>query len=414
MAALNDEVNEYLADPSLEDPAPLYRRLREESPVHHTDHGFWLLSRYGDVRDSWVGTGTVWTPGDETQVGQIPSGRRGPAQRLASQTATHKDPPDHTRLRALADHAFTRRHVERIRTQIQLIVDRRLDELCAHPRIDDLVSQFCYPLPVEVIAAALGLDESSHDMLERIAVAMKTFLDAWSKTGRDASATAIERYADETVEEFREAVASWAEDRRRKPGPDLLSAMVHAEEDGEHMSFDELTSMCFSLTAAGHETTANLIGSLVLLLSQRPEQWALLRADPSLIANAVEEGLRYESPYRNIMPRYAVGKISVGDTVISAGGRVVLMAGAANRDAKIFDDPDTFDIGRLNARNHLAFGSGRHFCLGSALARMEAQIALDGFARRLPELTVDTPVVRWRPYFALRGLESLPLLTGSG
>jgi cytochrome P450 len=392
-------------DPAFQsDPYPFYRQLRESDPVHWVDlprieipgfdlPGVWVVTRYADV------TGVLRD--DRFSV------RRPMMEALAASTALagmtrsllFVDPPDHTRLRTLVTKAFTPRVVEGLRPRIHAIVD---DLLCSPARTGrlELIRDLAAPLPVIVIAELLGIPIADRDRFKQWSDDLVVVADG---TRAMAGIVEAERAAGELTAYLRGIIAA----RRVFPRDDLISALVGAHDQGRGLSEEELLATCTLLLVAGNETTTNLIGNAVLALLRHPEELARVRADTSLVRGAIEECLRYDSPVQ-LTSRVATPDLELGGKRILAGQEVDLILGAANRDPEQFSDPDRLDVARSDCR-HLSFGHGTHFCLGAALARVEAQIALEALATRFPNLRPDDEPPRWREGFVLRGPASLPL-----
>jgi hypothetical protein len=384
-----------LAPEVIADPYPLYHRLRAEDPVHQSPMGFWVLTRYDDVagmlRDPRFGR-----KGFE----RLLEARFGEARFDLSML--FRDPPDHTRLRALVSKAFTPRVVEQMRRHIEQIVDDLLDAV--EPRgAMDVLSDFAYPLPVVVICEMLGVPAADRDRFRTWTADIARILDAIIlPTGPEV----IERgmaARHELVGYFRVLIA----ERRGRPRGDLLSELIAAEEQGDRLSEGELMATILLLFVAGHETTVNLIGNGTLALLRHPTQLRRLREDPSRLPGAVEELLRYDGPVQRTA-RISTVEVELGGRAIPEGSIVLGIIGAANRDPAVFPDPDRLDVARADNR-HLAFGGGIHFCLGASLARLEAQIAFGTMLRRLPRLALATATLEWRPAAVLRGLTALPI-----
>ncbi|MEA5364654.1 cytochrome P450 [Amycolatopsis sp., V23-08] len=305
------------------------------------------------------------------------------------------DPPDHSRLRKLVNKAFTGRTVARLRPRIEEITAELLDALAGRERAD-LLPSFAAPLPITVICELLGV--AAEDRTE--------FAD-WSKTLLSASEPEDAQAAAQNM--FGYLTAQIAQ-KRAEPAEDLLSDLVHASDDGDSLSEPELLSMAFLLLVAGHETTVNLIANSVLALLRRPEQLALLRDDPSLLPNAVEEFLRFDGPIHLATLRFTVEPVEAGGVTIPEGEFVLISLLGANRDEARYAEPDKLDITRA-AGGHLAFGHGIHYCVGAPLARLEAEIALGGLLARFPDITLDAKPdeLVYRPSSLIHGLESLPV-----
>jgi cytochrome P450 len=384
----------------IRDPYPHYRRLRESDPVHRSPLGFFVASRHTDVgfvlRDKRFG---------KDFVGRMtrrfgPQIMDEPIYRSMRHWMLQQDPPDHTRLRALVVKAFTARRVEDMRPRIQQIVDVTLDRVAPHRHMD-LIADFALRLPVTVICDMLGIPEEDHEMFFLGARTGGRLLDPVPLSRAEIDAANAGNTA--SAEYFQQLF----ELRRRQPGDDLTSELVRAEEDGSKLSNEELTANIILLFGAGHETTVNLIGNGLLALHRNPDQLRLLREKPSLIANAIEELLRYDSSVQ-LTGRTALEDASVGSTHVAKGETVLCLLGAANRDPAAYPEPDRLDITRPNIRP-ISFGGGIHFCLGAQLARIEGEIAIATLLRRLPNLKLDdADSADWRQTFVLRGLNRLP------
>jgi pimeloyl-[acyl-carrier protein] synthase len=382
------------------DPYPTYARLRVAGPIYLDPPGMWFLARHADVQQALrdprfgrAGFGAV----AEAAFGP------GPVQESFSRWMLFMDPPDHTRLRALVTKAFTPRTVERLRPEIQRMVDGLLDPLEERGSFD-LIADLAYPLPVMVISELLGVPADDRDRFHDWSAAVAKALDILTVPRPDVVGRANDAALGLT-EYFRGLVAA----RRKEPRGDLLSALVAAEDEGHRLTEEELLATCVLLFFAGHETTVNLIGNGTLALLRHPDQLARLRADRSLIGSAVEELLRYDGPVQRT-GRVALADVEVGGCAIRRGERVSILLGAANRDPARFEDPNRLDVARADAHHHhLAFGGGIHYCLGAALARVEAQIAIGTLVRRLPNLRLQTDAPAWRENIVLRGLTTLPL-----
>jgi cytochrome P450 len=310
------------------------------------------------------------------------------------------DPPDHTRLRGLVVKAFTARRVDEMRPRIQQIVDQAIDRVASQGRMD-LIADFAYRLPVVVICQMLGIPKEEHELFFMGARASGRLLDPVPLSREEIDAASAGNLA--SAEYFR----ALFELRRRQPGDDLTTQLVQAEEEGSKLSNEELTANIILLFGAGHETTVNLIGNGLLALHRNPDQLRRLHDDPSLVTNAVEELLRYDSSVQ-MTGRTTLEDVELGGVPIAKGESVLCLLGAANRDPAAYPEPDRLDVTRPNIRP-LSFGGGIHFCLGAQLARIEGEIAISTLLRRLPGLTIDdVESPDWRQTFVLRGLNRLP------
>jgi pimeloyl-[acyl-carrier protein] synthase len=384
-----------------EDPYPLYHRLRAEDPVHRSPLGFWVLTRHADVLALLRDPRMSRDPRRSERFEQLRASAELDELLAAEEAAPSMlfvDPPDHTRLRALVNKAFTPVAVERLRPRVEAIVAELLDRVAGAGAMD-VVEDLAYPLPVTVICELFGVPEADRDRFRAWSRGLVHLLDPL------VASDALERALRARLAlrgYLRELIA----DRRAHPTGDLLTALIAAEDQGHQLSEDELVSMCVLLLVAGHETTVNLIANGLLALVRDPGARARLQADPAPAGSAVEELLRYDSPVQ-FTSRHALADLDVGGRHIRAGETVVAVLGAANRDPAQFPDPDRLDLARKPNR-HLAFGGGIHFCLGAPLARMEAAMAIPALLARLPGLELAGPPVR-RDTVTLRGLASLPV-----
>ncbi|GAB2976378.1 cytochrome P450 [Nocardioides montaniterrae] len=312
------------------------------------------------------------------------------------------DPPDHTRYRKLVTRVFTNRAVARLRDRTEQIAASLLDELDAAQPVD-LVAAYCAQLPVTVICEILGVPAADTDLILSYGAAAAPSLDIGLRWGTF-------REVEHGLREFDRWLDSHIARLRANPQDDLLSELVTAREDGVGLTDLELKSTAGLVLAAGFETTVNLLGNGIALLADHPAERARLTADPSLWPNAVDEVLRFDPPVL-LTGRAALRGVPIADTTVRAGRVVTGVVAGANRDPAVFTDPDTFDVARPNAREHLSFGHGRHHCLGASLARMEGEVGLRAIFDRFPDLRLLDGATR-RPTRILRGYEKLPALLG--
>ena len=313
-----------------------------------------------------------------------------------------RDPPDHTRLRGLASKAFTPRVVEGLRPRVQEIVDGLLDRVERRGTMD-LIEEFAYPIPVNVICEMLGVPVEDHERFKGWSLDLARGLDS-IMLGPDSEVAKRSGLARQGLTDYFRALIA---ERRASPRGDLLSGLIAAEEAGDKLSEHELLATCILLLVAGHETTVNLIGNGTLALLRHPDQRQKLRARPELIGTAVEELLRYDGPVQRTA-RTPSEDVAIGGRTIPKGEIVMPFIGAADRDPAQFPDPDRLDITRAENR-HIAFGLGIHFCLGAPLARVEGQIAINTLLGRMPRLALAVDRPQYRGSLTLRGLTALPV-----
>jgi len=356
------------------DPDAAFGRLRAEDPLHWYDAGgFWCVTKHADVQlisqrprqfSSLHGTQLfeVRHPVRKTKTAPTAGG-------VAS--IIRMDPPEHNRYRKLVIGAFTPKRIEAMEGWIREIARESLDALDAD--VVEFVDQVAVPMPMFVIAELLGVPREDHAAFRR-----------WSDVMVEAGGGQLGPHVGEVVRELATYVMGVAAERRHEPRDDLISNLVAAELDGEHLSDREIASFCLTLLVAGNETTRNLVGGGALALMRNPDQRERLLAEPELLPNAVEEMLRYVSPVRNFV-RCALEDVELRGRQVRRGQYVALFYGSANRDEEVFGaDADAFDVSRESARRHVAFGFGEHFCLGASLARLEARVLFEELLRRWP------------------------------
>ncbi len=380
------------------EPWAVYRRLRETHPVYRSRLDAWIVASHAGVDAVFRHPSVSVDESRSTQHGQNPAPDG--FTRLMDQTMLFRDPPDHDRLRRLVARAFTPRRIAELRPRVEALTRRRLDALAAR-READLLAELAYPLTVDVICELLGVPLEDRAAFPAWARALASRVDVQAVRTPD-----IERLGSVAATEFAEYLDGLLTDPRRRVPGGLIDALVAAEEEGDRLTHDEVISTCALLLFAGHETTANLIGNGVVTLLAHPDQLGELRAGNILMASAVEELLRHDGPVQLTL-RIALADLDVGGHTIPAGGVVVLLVAAANRDPAVFDDPDGLDLSR-SPNPHLAFGFGTHACLGAALARLEASVVLTELFDRWPDLCLAGGP-KWRETFVLRGLKSLPV-----
>lgn len=385
------------------DPYPLLHRMRAEEPIHwHPQLNFWVLTRHDDIQA--ITRDPRFSAMRAEQLGTGVSEAMLPKLQVCLDFVSHfmvfRDPPRHTALRGLVAKAFTPQVIEGLRPAIQDIVDEMLD-LVEENGSMDVVRDLAFPLPAMVIAKMLGVPRAQMDSFKSWTTDLFALFGAGIAT--DPAVEAGYGGAVALQQFFRELIAA----RRQKATDDLLSRLITAEEQGTVLSEDELVATCALLLIAGHETTTHLIGNAILALLRHPAELQKLRDDPGLIENAVEELLRYDS-VAMILSRRALDDVELGGVKICAGDIVTGLIPAGNRDPAVFPDPDRLDITRKGSKS-LSFGHGIHYCIGAALARLEARVALSEIIARFPDLSLATETPEWIPNLTIRGLASLPV-----
>lgn len=387
------------------DPYLTFEMLRESDPIHRAEAGYWVVSRYEDVRSTLMDR-QGFGQGDFVSNIQL---FYGPDFDVLSHTSYKwlseiflmQDPPHHTRLRGMVTGALTAKRVRAMEPRIRDITNQLIDSFIA-ARQTDILSDFAYKLPVLVMCDMLGVppeDQRLDAVINAIAQSFIIF---------EARALSPDELgvADREIALLEDFFGELFEKRRLAPQDDLTTALVQSGSGEDALSHHELVTIAIGLFGAGFETTAHLIGNGLLSFGRFPDQWARLLEDPDqLSAGAVNEILRYESSliatYRTALePRSFHGQN------IEAGEKVLTLIGSANRDPRHFERPDEFDIMRDDA-THMSFGGGIHFCVGAELARLEARIAFAELARRMLELKVETDAPKWREGFMFRGMSSL-------
>ena len=390
-----DEVIDQLMDPRRRGEVyPLYHQLRRVAPVHKCRpevlHGSWILTRFADtdelmkspdaVNDSRVAD-QAFNHGDGTFYGVMKNAM------LFTDTASHR------RMRSMVVRAFTPRAIARWRH----IAERVANELCDAVQSAggmELVEQFNYELPFNVIAHILGVPESEFPRVKQL---------AWdfARAGEKVVSADVAKRGDDAARGFIELFGELADQRRSHPTDDVISTLVQIEDGGDRLSRTELVANCILLMQAGHETTQDLLGNAMVALFRSPQQLALLRDRPELMKQAVEEFLRYDGSVQ-INHRLLLNDMTFGDTTVPAGDMVYVFLGAANRDPAQFQDPDRLDITRP-AQHHLAFAFGAYYCVGASLARTEIEIGIRTLLTRFPDIRPAEPTFQWRDTLQLRG-----------
>lgn len=394
-----------MAPEQLDNPYPLYARMRRERPVFHSPmFDLWVVTRYADISEVERDTARFSSVGAlDARAEPHPEVRAVLAQGYSQfLSLVQSDLPDHTRVRAVFGKALSAQRIAAMEPAIRATADALIDGFIREGKAD-LIQQFAYALPGFIICDLLGVPRSDMEQLKRWSDDKTLLMSATAPIEQQVQSAhgfiSMTRYFQEQLHE-----------RRRHPREDLLTLLVPQSLGGTApLSEQEAVCNAMDLFAAGHETTMGLIGNGMWLLFNAREQLEAVREDSSLLPNALEEMLRMESPIRGFF-RTVMADTPLSGVTLPKGARAFILYASGNRDETQFTEPDRFDIRRAEAKKHLAFGKGIHFCVGAPLAKLEGRIAFEQLLRRLPGLrlrTDEAPVLR--PYFMLRGFEHLPI-----
>ncbi|GMU78673.1 MAG: cytochrome P450 [Acidimicrobiia bacterium] len=397
-----DEVIAWLLDPNRRGEVyPLYRRLRELAPVHQNPPevfgGAWTFTRHAETDTIFRNPRVVNNP---AVIDQAFSHGDGSFTGVMRDVMLWNHPEPHQRVRNLVKTAFTPRAIERWRPIAERVAHDLCDRIAAKGEAD-LVEDYNYEIPFNVIAHILGIPEDDFPTIKQ---------HAWdfARAGEKMVTDEVAARGDVAARAFEAYFGNLAEERASKPGDDLISTLLAAEADGDKLTRRELVVNCILLLQAGHETTQDLMGNAQVALFRHPDQLALLRAEPELTKNAVEEFLRYDASVQT-NHRVVLDGMTVGDVEIPPGGLIYIFLGAVNRDPARYADPDRLDILR-DVTSHLAFSFGAYYCLGAALARTEAAVGIRTLLDRFPNLRPATGGFEWRNTLLLRGPQRLEVL----
>jgi cytochrome P450 len=392
----------------LADPYPVLAELRETTPVfRHEELDRWFVTRHADVRgclrDRRLGRNFRHVGSEEDFRAETLDPRWEAFWEVERWSLLWLEPPDHTRIRKLVAAAFTPRSVEAMREPAALLANELLDELVERGRFD-LLYDFAQPYSIALICEWLGVPADNHrDLLDWSHAMVKMYeLDTTEEQAVTANAAAAA---------FRDYSLDLIAERRRAPRDDLVSGLVQARVDGEHLTDAEIVSTVIVLLNAGHEATVNTLGNGVRALLQHRAQWERLVDESIPAAVAVEELLRFDPPLQLFERWVLEGGVEVADVGIPRGEKIAVLFGAANRDPRVFASPDAFDVGRANAADHISFGGGIHVCIGAPLARIELGASLQALVERCPALELVAEPRRI-PAFVIWGLERLDVATG--
>jgi len=408
-AFANEPTYDLFAPEAVANSYPLFKRMRSEDPVHYSESlGYWILTRYRDVeaalRDERLSSNR--TALHLNQLGSLDVKEIQNFLALTSNSMVDTDPPEHTRLRKLAKPGFTTRAIESWRSIIENTTDRLLDNVQNHGGMD-VVSDLSVPLPGSIIPEIMGVPETDRANLLEWARDIITFFAAAGESTIEMEELA--RKADKAAAQFSALITQLVEQRRRQPGTDMISLLIVAYQE-QGFNLEELPSICIQILVAGLVTSTDQIANGVNTLLSHPDQLQKLKKNPSLINSAVEETIRFDTSTPFFF-RIAKQDLTIGGKEIAAGSAIALGLGAANHDPEKFEEPEVFDITRT-PNEHLGFGSGIHFCLGAALARMELTICLTTLLRRLPNLGFDPDkqaIPTKHSILIMKGFDSLPV-----
>jgi pimeloyl-[acyl-carrier protein] synthase len=379
-------------------PHTFYHAMRSHDPVHWDPYMHaWVVTSYPEVITVLMNYSSDRTPPLD-YLDRLGLSFMKPFAEMMLQQMLFMDAPMHTRLRGLCSVAFTPRKVERLRSAIQGIADALIDKVIAKGHLD-VMEDFAIPLPAIVTAKLMGVPVEDHRQLS------EWIIDIAEVHGNFQHHPDRVKEIIQSLEDLKSYVAERMEELRKRPNDGLIYSLMTAEMDGQRLTGEEVIATTIVTMVGGHETTTNLIASGFLALLRSPESLEQLRSHPEIVASAVEELLRYESPVQHTA-RIASAETELGGKSIAKGAKVVAVLAAANRDPNRFPDPDRLDLLRSDNR-HLAFGWGAHFCFGAPLTRMEGQIAFNTLLRRLSGPRLIGQTLEWRDNAGLRGLTAL-------
>ena len=381
-------------------PYPTYEPMRADGPVAWNPwFQQWFITGYDEAREV-LSSPAVEVSGQRELILSIKphSEMSETSKELFRHFLLFVDPPDHTRLRALVSRAFTPKQMARMEPEVARIANQLLDDVADHDPVD-MFAAYNAPLPIHVISSLLGIPEERWPFTVELSLALIQYLDPFPEfepAEVDATLNKGVQFFDDLIEE-----------RRLNPKDDLISALVAAEEGDDRLTRFEVVGVAMFLMFAGHETTSGALGNSMVALAKFPAQRDLIRDNPDLWPNAVEELLRYDAPLQ-VDPRAAATDFTVGGETIEAGKRILVVLGAANRDPRRWDDPDELQLDREDPRP-ISFGHGIHHCIGAALARMNLRIGMQVFLDRFGEYTIDEEATVWKEHAVLRGPIELPI-----
>ena len=382
------------------DPYAVYKQFRDRGPMHLPEANLTVFSAYRDCDEA------LRHPSSSSDRLKSTVARRlladgATARPMGPPGFLFLDPPDHTRLRKLVSKAFVPKVVNELAPHISELVDGLLDHIADRGRFD-VVSDLAYPVPVAVICRLLGVPLEDEAEFGRASALLAQALDPFFAVTGEPMAGMDERIA--AGQWLRQYLHDLIQQRRSRPGDDLMSRLIAVEESGDQLTEEEIVSTCSLLLIAGHETTVNLIANAILAMLRHPAQWAALGTEADRASAVIEETLRYDPPV-HLVARIAADHMTFGGTEVAQGDTMMLLLAAAQHDRAEFERPENFDPDRKTFR-HLAFGRGLHYCLGAPLARLEAAVALSAVTARFPDARLDGEPV-YKPNVTLRGLSTL-------
>lgn len=384
-------------------PYPLFARFRDCGAFRLPEANLVVFSEYGNC-DEVLRHPSASSDSSKSSVAQRRRGLDVAPRPLGPPGFLFLDPPDHARLRRLVSKAFVPKVVNALQPEVRALVDGLLDRIAENGRCD-VVADFAYPLPVAVICRLLGVPLEDEPQFSRASAVLAQALDPFVDFSGEPPGVVEERQ--QAGRWLRQYLHGLIDQRRSRPGDDLMSRLIAVEESGDQLTEEEIVSTCNLLLIAGHETTVNLIANAVLAMLRHSPQWAALGATPDRAPAVIEEALRYDPPVQ-LVGRIAVEDMTIGDTHVAMGDTMLLLVAAAHRDGREFDLPDVFDPDRGTFR-HLAFGRGPHYCLGAPLARLEAGVALSAVTARFPRARLDGEP-QYKTNVTLRGMSALTVV----
>ncbi len=402
-ASLQDDVVQWFSDPAArQDPYDFFDRLREQEPVHYNETlAAWVLTRYDDADQMLRRSPVLRNPaGADTSYMYGEDGELTPTWRLNVGTHFWHDGEELARIRRLVSQTMGARQIRTWRGEISAMLDEEMERLLASGKEADLIADFVYELPMRMICKVFGVPLSDHENY-------RIWTEDWFAASQRIADPDVQARGDAAAIAFEQHVGELADHRREHPDDSMLSNLIRARDEGDKLRDDELIAMTVSMLGAGHETTGSFVGNAAYNLLRHPDQLALVREDPELLTEAVEEALRYEGSAM-LAPRYAFEDFELHGQQIASGDTIITIMQATGRSPGTYEDPNRFWVQRPDKR-HLQFSLGPHFCCGAQLARLESELMVQAIATRFDGLELTTDEVTWKPMLGIRGLTSLPV-----